>query len=208
MSEDTTCRVWSLVTGKEIIAVQGMSPLAGKNVRGLAVCEGMVATGAEDSSVRVFEADGTNSLVVSSRVPLPGQSSVTTEVFKGGKMSEKVKASYNLVKCVCMKGDRIYFATSFNQVLEWNPETTEITTLYESQWEIFDICASESEVFLNCATGVVTAISIGTKQASHKQICKPKLLNMFLYGSRLVGSCPQSKIYLTSFTNGAFSDEV
>lgn len=35
--------------------MQGMLPLAGKNVRGLAVFEDLIASGAEDSSVRIFK---------------------------------------------------------------------------------------------------------------------------------------------------------
>ncbi len=53
-SEDTTVRVWDVTTSTEVEQMQGMLPLAGKNVRGLAVFGDMIASGAEDSSVRIF----------------------------------------------------------------------------------------------------------------------------------------------------------
>jgi hypothetical protein len=40
--------------------MQGMSPLAGKNVRALSVLGDLIASGAEDSSVRVFYPESQN----------------------------------------------------------------------------------------------------------------------------------------------------
>lgn len=71
-SEDTTIRVWSLESGEEIRVLQGMSPLAGKNVRGLDVYDLKIASGAEDSSIRLFNAFESKKLISSIRIPLPG----------------------------------------------------------------------------------------------------------------------------------------
>jgi len=71
-SEDTTIRVWCLKTGKEIKVLQGMSPLAGKNVRGLAVNGHQIASGAEDSSIRLFNAFEGGKKICTTRIPLPG----------------------------------------------------------------------------------------------------------------------------------------
>lgn len=49
-----------------------MSPLAGKNVRGLAVYGNTVVSGAEDSSIRVFTTSTFKKELSSIRIPLPG----------------------------------------------------------------------------------------------------------------------------------------
>ena len=65
-------RVWSLESGREIRVLQGMSPLAGKNVRGLAVYGSKIVSGAEDSSIRLFNAFESDKKISSTRMPLPG----------------------------------------------------------------------------------------------------------------------------------------
>lgn len=49
-----------------------MSPLAGKNVRGLAVDGNYIVTGGEDSSIRVFTTSTFKKALKSARIPLPG----------------------------------------------------------------------------------------------------------------------------------------
>jgi WD40 repeat protein len=53
-SEDTSVRIWCVKSSLELRLMQGMCPLAGKNVRGLATFNNLIASGAEDSSVRLF----------------------------------------------------------------------------------------------------------------------------------------------------------
>ncbi len=98
-SEDTTVRLWDIETGSEVRLMQGMSPLAGKNVRGLAVYDGLIATGAEDSGVRLFTPSQTLTSK-SIRVPLPGQDQIHTDLLKPGKVSDKQKQLHSIVKCV------------------------------------------------------------------------------------------------------------
>lgn len=57
-----------------------MSPLAGKNVRGLAVTGNTVASGAEDASIRLFDIKNKVNELASIRIPLPGQTEIHTPV--------------------------------------------------------------------------------------------------------------------------------
>jgi len=77
-----------------------MSPLAGKNVRGLAVYENLIVSGGEDSSIRVFTTSTFKKAVKSIRIPLPGKTTVETPLHVSGKLSEVKKSSYNMIKCV------------------------------------------------------------------------------------------------------------
>ena len=89
-SEDTTVRLWCTKTSTQLRLMQGMCPLASKNVRGLAVLGNLIVSGGEDSSVRIFEPQiiKTNQLQ-QIRIPLPGYETVKTDIIKSGKLSEK-----------------------------------------------------------------------------------------------------------------------
>lgn len=97
-----------------------MCPLAGKNVRGLAISQGgLIASGAEDSSARVFPPTQLYKQY-QVRVPLPGQSKVETEPFAGGKLSEtKKKGLYSIVKSIALAGDRIIAGTTQGQIIAY-----------------------------------------------------------------------------------------
>lgn len=79
-SEDTSVRVWSIERQVEVKMFQGMTPLAGKNVRGLAVHGSQIVSGAEDSSIRLFNAFSSNHSLSSIRITIPGQSEILTPV--------------------------------------------------------------------------------------------------------------------------------
>ena len=70
---------------------------ASKNVRGLATCNDLVASGGEDCSIKVYDLRSCELCTVSARVSMPD--GILNE-FPKSKLTEAMKQKYNVIKCI------------------------------------------------------------------------------------------------------------